>query len=162
MGDKQAMARVRQIRQLEKHHHFTLVCRDLSELGTYAVVDNPCFRLLKAHTPGPYTFILRATKEVPRRLLNPKRKTVGLRIPDCKITQALCELLGEPLLSCSVRGSESGRSILEPDAIFELFGSRIDLMLDGGYCGDALTSVIDMHDDHPQVLRIGLGDVSQF
>ena len=162
LGDKNAMERVRRIRQLDKHHNFTLVCRDLSELGTYAVVDNRTFRLLKSHTPGPYTFILRATKEVPRRLSHPQRKTIGLRIPDCNVTQGLLECLNEPLMSCSLRGPDNSKPLVDPDEIYEHFHKQIDLMIDGGYCGDDLTSVIDMHEDEVNILRVGKGEVDSF
>lgn len=162
MGDKQARDRVTRIRQFEKRHHFTLVCRDLSDLGTYAVVDNHTFRQIKSHTPGPYTFILKGTKELPKRVLNPTRKTLGLRIPDCKITQALLQLLEEPLLSCSVRLPESEETMTNPDEIFESFKNDVDLMLDAGYRGDQLTSVIDLHEENPLILRAGKGDVSAF
>jgi len=135
------------------------MCSDLSELGTYAVVDNPTFRLIKAHTPGPYTFILKGSKELPKRVLNVDRKDVGLRIPDCKITLALLELLGAPLLSCSVRLSDQEGSLSDTDEIFEHFKGQIDLMLDGGSCGgDQLTTVIDLCQDEPVVLRQGRGE----
>lgn len=157
MGDKDAMERVFRIREFEKYHHFTLVCSDLSEIATYAVVDNPSFRLLKAHTPGPYTFILKGTKELPKRVLNSDGKTVGLRIPGCKVTQALLELLGEPLLSCSVRLVDESGALSDPDEIFETFKGQIDLMLDAGCCGEQLTTVIDLCQDEPVILRQGKG-----
>ncbi len=157
LGDKEAMEKASRLRQFEKRHHFTLMCSDLSELGTYAVVENSTFRLIKAHTPGPYTFILKGNKELPKRVLNPDRKDLGLRIPDCKVTLALLELLGAPLLSCSVRLSDLAGTLSDPDEIFEHFKKQIDLMLDAGSCGDQLTTVIDLCQDEPVILRQGKG-----
>lgn len=157
VGNKDALEKVSRIRVFEKRHHFTLMCADLSELGTYAIVDNPTFRLIKAHTPGPYTFVLQGSKELPKRVLNPTRKDLGLRIPDCKVTQELLKLLGEPLLSCSVRLADQSGVLLSPDDIFEAFGNQIDLMLDAGSCGEQLTTVVDLTQGEPVVLRHGKG-----
>ena len=162
MGDKAALDRIRQIRQLSKEHNFTLVCRDLSEISVYAQIDNPTFRLLKAHTPGPYTFILKASKEVPRRLLHPKRKTIGLRIPDNKIALELLDALSLSMLSVTLMlpGHEFPMSDL--DDIQDQLSGKVDLIIDGGFCGIDPTSVIDFTSGVPEVARAGKGDVSAF
>src|SRR5690606_13476832 len=134
LGDKAAVHRIRQIRDLDKHHNFTLMCRDLSELGTYAKVDNQVFRLLKANTPGPYTFILDATSEVPRRLVHPKRKTIGLRVPDHRILQALLAELGEPLMSVTLILPGATEPLADPDDIRDCLERQIEVLVDGGYC----------------------------
>jgi tRNA threonylcarbamoyl adenosine modification protein (Sua5/YciO/YrdC/YwlC family) len=162
LGDKDAVDRIRRIRELDKHHNFTLVCRDLSELGNYAKVDNQVFRLLKAHTPGPYTFILNATSEVPRRLMHPKRKTIGLRVPDNAITQGLLAELGEPLISVTLILPGDEYPLSDPDDIRDRLGSRIDALVDGG-CGSLEpTTVIDLSGAEPQLLRRGMGDPEPF
>ena len=160
LGDKAAMERIRRIRQVDSSHNFTLVCRDLSELATYARVDNSAFRLLKALTPGPYTFILQASREVPRRLQNPRRKTIGLRVPRHPITQALLESLGEPLMSSTLLLPGEDLPLTDSAEILERLGSRVDLVIDGGYCGLEPTTVLDLTGDTPNVLRHGRGDVS--
>jgi tRNA threonylcarbamoyl adenosine modification protein (Sua5/YciO/YrdC/YwlC family) len=159
VGDKRGMERIRRIRALDKRHNFTLVCRDLSEIASYARVDNSAYRLLKSLTPGPYTFILRATHEVPRRLQNPKRKTIGIRIPDHAITQALLDELGEPLMSSTL--ILPGKDMPETDAgeIREQLERDVDLVIDGGHCGFDPTTVIDMTSGAPEVLREGCGPV---
>jgi tRNA threonylcarbamoyl adenosine modification protein (Sua5/YciO/YrdC/YwlC family) len=159
VGDKRGMDRIRRIRALDNRHNFTLVCRDLSEIAAYARVDNSVYRLMKSLTPGPYTFILRATHEVPRRLQNPKRKTIGIRIPDHAITQALLEELGEPLMSSTL--ILPGRDMPETDAveIREQLERDVDLVVDGGHCGFEPTTVIDMTSGAPVVLREGCGPV---
>lgn len=159
VGDKRGMERIRRIRALDKRHNFTLVCSDLSEIASYARVDNSAYRLLKSLTPGPYTFILRATHEVPRRLQNPKRKTIGIRIPDHAITQALLDELGEPLMSSTL--ILPGRDMPETDAleIREQLERDVDLVIDGGHCGFDPTTVIDMTSGAPEVLREGCGPV---
>jgi tRNA threonylcarbamoyl adenosine modification protein (Sua5/YciO/YrdC/YwlC family) len=162
LGDKSALTRIKRIRHLDEHHHMTMVCRDLSELANYARVDNTAFRLLKNHTPGAYTFILRATSEVPRRLVHPKKKTLGLRVPDNKITLALLDALGEPMMSTSLILPPDNELMTDPyDIRIELEG-RVDLIIDGGYCGHEETTVIDMTDDYPVVIREGAGDISAF
>ncbi len=162
LGDKEAVDRIRRIRELDKHHNFTLVCRDLSELGNYAKVDNQVFRLLKAHTPGPYTFILNATSEVPRRLMHPKRKTIGLRVPDNAITQGLLAELGEPLMSVTLILPGDAYPLSDPDDIRDRLGTRIDALVDGG-CGSLEpTTVIDLSGTEPQLLRRGMGDPAPF
>lgn len=162
LGDKAAVDRIRTIRQIDDSHHLTLICRDLSELATYAKVENTAFRLLKNNTPGPYTFILNASREVPRRLMHPKKREIGLRIPEHPITQALLEELGEPLLSTSLimPGEEEPR--VEAWDIRETLEHSLDLVIDGGYCGFIPTTVISMLDDVPTVLRAGAGDTSPF
>lgn len=162
IGDKSALDRIRSIRQLEKHHNFTLVCRDLSELATYAKVNNVVFRLLKAHTPGPYTFILEATSEVPRRLIQGKRKTIGLRVPGHQVALALLEELGEPIMSATLQLPGDEYPLTDPYDIRDLLQSRVDLVIDGGYCGLETTSVIDLTGDTPRIVRQGMGDTHFF
>lgn len=162
LADKGALERIRRIRKLDDDHNFTLVCRDLSELGTYARVDNLMYRLIRNHTPGPYTFILKATGEVPRRLLHPKRKTIGLRVPDNRIALALLEKLGEPMMSVSLILPDEKLPLTDPYDIRETLQHDLDLVIDGGYCGMEPTSVIDLSEDTPVVVRRGLGDVSAF
>ncbi len=160
IGDKFALDRIRSIRQLDKHHNFTLMCRDLSELATYARVDNQTFRLLKAHTPGPYTFILEATSEVPKRLMHPKRKTIGMRVPDNAIALALLEELGEPIMSSSLILPNETVPLTDPYDIRDTLEHHLELVIDGGFCGMEATSVIDMTGEAPELLRQGCGDVS--
>ncbi|WP_439102001.1 L-threonylcarbamoyladenylate synthase [Congregibacter sp.] len=162
IGDKAALDRIRRIRKLDDRHNFTLVCRDLSEIATYARVDNSVYRLLKQHTPGPYTFILRATTEVPRRLMQAKRKTVGLRVPENAITQALLGDLGEPLMSVSLIMPGDELPLIDPYEIRELLEHEVDLVIDGGYCGMEATTVVDLADEEPMVLRAGKGDPTPF
>ncbi|MGE3296464.1 MAG: L-threonylcarbamoyladenylate synthase [Porticoccaceae bacterium] len=162
LGDKDAVDRIRRIRDLDKHHNFTLVCRDLSELGSYAKVDNQVFRLLKAHTPGPYTFILNATSEVPRRLMHPKRKTIGLRVPDNAITQGLLAELGEPLMSVTLILPGDEYPLSDPDDIRDRLGTRIDALVDGGFGSLEPTTVIDLSGPEPRLLRRGMGDPEPF
>ncbi|OGT95519.1 MAG: threonylcarbamoyl-AMP synthase [Gammaproteobacteria bacterium RIFOXYB2_FULL_38_6] len=157
LDDKEAVDRIRRIRQLDKHHHFTLMCRDLKELGSYARADNTAFRLLKAYTPGPVTFILNATKEVPRRLQHPKRKTIGLRIPDCVVTQALLSALGEPLMSVSFLLPEWDELSVPFDMqeVCTQFEYQIDLILDSGFLKFEPTTIVDLTGKIPQVIRQG-------
>lgn len=162
IGDKQAMERIRRIRKLDADHNFTLVCRDLSELGTYARVDNTAYRLIKHATPGPYTFILEATGEVPRRLLHPKRKTVGLRVPDNPTAQALLAELGQPMMSVTLILPGDEFPLTDPYDIRESLEHEVDLVIDGGYCGLEPTTVVDMTGEAPRVIREGLGDVTKF
>ena len=162
LGDKNAQERIRRIRQLDDKHNFTLVCRDLSELATYAKVDNSAYRLIKSLTPGPYTFILSATREVPRRLQNPRRKTIGLRVPDNRIAQALLETLGEPLMSSTLILPGEEMPLTDPYDIRDTLEHSLDLIIDGGYCGFEPTTVVDLTGDAPVVLREGLGDTSVF
>jgi tRNA threonylcarbamoyl adenosine modification protein (Sua5/YciO/YrdC/YwlC family) len=162
IGDKSALDRIRRIRKLDEKHNFTLVCRDLSEIATYAKVNNTVYRLLRHTTPGPYTFILRATSEVPRRLLHPKRKTVGLRVPDNTIAAALLADLGEPLMSVTLIMPGDDLPLIDPYAIRETLEHDVDLVIDGGYCGMEPTTVVDLADDTALVLRVGKGDVAPF
>lgn len=162
VGDKNAMERILQIRQVSLDHNFTLLCRDLSELSVYAKVENSAFRLIKNNTPGAYTFILRGTKEVPKRLLNEKKKTIGLRIPEHKIALALLEELGEPLLSTSLilPGEEFAES--DPEEMRARLEKQVDLILHGGIIGEAPTTVVDLSEDEPVILREGRGDPAPF
>jgi tRNA threonylcarbamoyl adenosine modification protein (Sua5/YciO/YrdC/YwlC family) len=162
IGDKSALERIRAIRQLDKTHNFTLVCRDLSELAIYAKVDNSVYRLLKAYSPGPYTFILPASKEVPRRLQHPKRKTIGLRIPDNKIAMAILEEFTEPLMSVTLIVPGETMPLTEPENIYTRLENQVDAVIDGGFCGAEPTTVIDFANDVPYIVRKGKGDATPF
>jgi len=162
LGDKSAVDKIKRIRKLDDKHNFTLVCRDLSEIGTYAKVNNSVYRLLKAMTPGAYTFILNATTEVPRRLLHPKRRTIGLRIPQNNIALQLMDALGEPIMSTSLIMPGEELPLIDPYKIRDLLQHEVDLVIDGGYCGMEATSVINLVDDVPVIIRRGAGDVSDF
>lgn len=162
VGDKKAMDEIRRIRRVGDKHNFTLVCRDLSEIAIYAKVDNTVYRSLKAHTPGAYTFILEATREVPRRLMHPKRHTIGIRIPDNRIVQALLQELGEPLMSSTLIMAGDDMPLTDAEDIRELLEKQVDLIIDGGNCGLEPTTVVDMSDKVPVVLRAGKGDPSPF
>lgn len=160
IGDKRAMDRIRRIRRTDKHHNFTLVCSDLSEISTYARVDNWAYRMLKAMTPGPYTFILPATREVPKRLQHPKRRTIGLRVPDHVLVRAVLEELGEPIMSSTLLLPGDDLPLTDPLDIEARIGHEIDLIIDAGPTGIEPTSVIDLSSGTAQVLRVGRGDVS--
>jgi tRNA threonylcarbamoyl adenosine modification protein (Sua5/YciO/YrdC/YwlC family) len=162
VGDKDALERLRRIRQADKHHHFTLVCRDLSEIARYARVDTWQFRLLKAHTPGPYTFLLEATRETPRRLQHPKRRKIGIRVPDHPVPQLLLELLGEPLMSSTLLMPGEETPLQDGEAIRERLGRELDAIIDGGHCGIEPTTVVDMASAPPRVMRVGRGDPAPF
>lgn len=162
IGDKQALDRIRAIRRVDAKHNFTLVCRDLSELSNYAKVENDVYRLLKHFTPGPYTFILAATGEVPRRLQNPKRKTIGIRVPDHNITLALLEQLNQPLMSSTLILPDQDQPMSDPDEIREQLEHQVDLVIDGGFCGLEATTVVDLVNGAPAVLRRGKGDPTAF
>ncbi|AZZ91122.1 threonylcarbamoyl-AMP synthase [Hahella sp. KA22] len=162
IGDKSAADRIKSIRRLDDKHNFTLVCRDLSDISTYAKVDNSTYRLLKNHTPGAYTFILTATSEVPRRLLHPKRRQIGIRVPDNRIAQALLEELGEPLMSSTLIMPGEEMPMTDPYEIRQMLEHAVDLIIDGGFCGMEPTSVVDLTDDAPVILREGAGDISGF
>jgi len=162
IGDKTALDRIRAIRRLDERHNFTLVCRDLSELSTYAVVDNVNYRLLRAHTPGPWTFILRATPEVPRRLMHPRRKTIGMRVPAHPIALALLEALDEPIMSVTLVLPGDDLPLTDPEDMRERLGHAVDLIVDGGGCGLEPTTVIDLAGANPVVLRRGKGSVQDF
>ncbi|MER2863088.1 L-threonylcarbamoyladenylate synthase [Morganella morganii] len=162
LEDKDALQRICRLRQIDSNHNFTLMCRDLSDISTYAHVDNTVFRLIKNNTPGHYTFILRATKEVPRRLMSEKRKTIGLRIPANPIAMDLLAAMGEPLMSASLilPGNDFAES--DPEEINDALGKQVDLVIHGGYIGQQPTTVIDLTDDVPVVVREGTGDVTPF
>ncbi|MCY1401559.1 Threonylcarbamoyl-AMP synthase [compost metagenome] len=162
IGEKAAVERIRRLRKLDDKHNFTLVCRDLSELGLYAKVDTRLFRLLKAHTPGPYTFILNATREVPRMLLHPKRRTIGLRVPGCPIALALLEELGEPLMSVSLILPGQDEPLNDPHEMRQALEHHVDLVIDGGFGGVEASTVISLTDEEPVVLRVGCGDPAPF
>ncbi|HEB26814.1 MAG TPA: threonylcarbamoyl-AMP synthase [Porticoccus sp.] len=162
IGDKKALDKIRQIRQLDKNHNFTLMCRDLSELSVYARVDNQTYRSLKAHTPGPYTFILEATSEVPRRLMHAKRKTIGLRVPENAIALALLEDLGEPIMSVTLIMPGDEYPLTDPYDIRDLLEHHVDLIVEGGYCGLEPTTVVDLTGEAPDVTRQGMGQFDDF
>lgn len=162
LGDKDAMMRIRTIRQVDERHHFTLVCRDLAEIAKYAKVDNWVYRLLKANTPGSYTFILQATKEVPRRLQHPKRATIGLRVPEHPVAHALLEELGEPLLSSTLLLPDDEFPLNDANEIRERLERQVDLILDCGPCGVEPTTVIDMTAEAPVLIRHGKGELAPF
>ncbi len=158
IGDKAAMERIATIRQTDKHHHFTLVCRDLSEIARYARVENWQYRLLKAATPGPYTFLLEATREVPRRLQNPKRRTIGIRIPDHPVPLLLLEALGEPLMSSTLLLPGDPYPLTDASEIYARLKHQVAVVLDGGNCGLEATTVVDLAGGAPVIVRLGKGD----
>jgi tRNA threonylcarbamoyl adenosine modification protein (Sua5/YciO/YrdC/YwlC family) len=162
MGEKSALEKICRIRQLEGEHNFTLLCNDLSELSVYAKIDNTDFRLIKNNTPGAYTFILKATKEVPRRLMSEKKKTIGIRVPTNKIAQALLAELGEPLMSSTLILPGQALAEADPETIRGKLEKVVDLIIDGGTQGEQPTTVIDFSDDEPKVVRFGAGDPTPF
>ena len=161
IGDKAAMERIRRIRDVDERHHFTLLCRDLSQVGQFAKVDNLQFRLMRANTPGSYTFILRATRDVPRRLLTP-RHTIGVRIPDHPVPMALLEVLGEPILSSTLILPAHGQALNDAEEIRRHLEHSVDLVIDSGACHGEVTTVIDLSQDAPRLVREGQGDVRPF
>jgi tRNA threonylcarbamoyl adenosine modification protein (Sua5/YciO/YrdC/YwlC family) len=161
LGDKQAMERILAIRRIDQKHHLTLVCHNLSELANYAKVDNAQFRLLKAATPGSFTFILQASKEVPRRTLHPKRSTIGLRVPDHEVTRALLQELGEPILSSTLMLPDATEPLCDPYEIRDLLERQVDLIIDGGWCGNEPTTVLDLSAGI-ELVRQGKGDAGLF
>ena len=162
IGDKSAVERIRRLRQLDDKHNFTLVCSDLSQLGLFAKVDTGAFRLLKAHTPGPYTFILDATREVPRMLMHPKRRAIGLRVPSHPIAMALLEQLGEPLMSVSLIMPGETEPLSDPYEMRQVLEHHVDLIIDGGFGGLEASTVINLTGDEPEVIRVGCGDPTPF
>lgn len=162
LENKRGLERIVQMRQLDDKHQFTILCRDLSELATYAKVDNWAFRLLKSNTPGPYTFVLRATNEVPRRLMHPKKKTLGMRVPDNAIVQALLEEVGEPIMSTTLQFPGDDYPAIDPEEIRERVGQSVDLILDGGWGEMETSTVVDLEGETPVVLREGKGDPEPF
>ncbi len=162
LDDKDAVMRLRKIRGVDEKHHLTLLCRDLSEIAQYAKVDNRQYRMLKAATPGPYTFILEATKEVPRRLSHPSRKTIGLRVPENTITHALLEELKQPLLGTTLILPDEEEPLTDPEQVRDRLEKLVDLVIDGGACSLVPTTVIDMTGDTPELVRQGRGDAALF
>jgi len=162
MENKKALEQICQIRDIPKQHNFTLMCRDMSELSLYARVDNTAFRQIKNNTPGPYTFILKATKEVPKRLQNPKRRTIGIRVPDNAIALAILEELGEPLMSTTLILPNAEIAESDPDEIRDKLERRVGLIIHGGYLGEQATTVVDMSEGESTIIRYGSGDPSPF
>ena len=162
LGDKKALDRIRDIRRVDDRHNFTLVCRDLSQAANYARMNNIAYRLINAHTPGPYTYILPATREVPRRLLHPKRRSIGIRIPANRIAQALLAELGEPIMSTTLILPGEDMPMTDPYEIREVLEHQVDLVIDGGYCDIEPTTVVDLTGDLPIVVRRGKGDPASF
>ncbi len=162
IGDKKAIDRIHRIRRTDKKHNFTLVCADLSEISTYARVDNWAYRMLKSLTPGPYTFVLPATREVPKRLQNPKRRTIGLRVPDHRLVQVMLAELGEPIMSSTLTLPGESMPLTDPLEIEERIGHQIEAIIDAGPAGIEPTTVLDLSGGSVEVIRTGRGDVSQF
>lgn len=162
LGNKKGLQRIRQIRQLNDKHCLTLLCRDISEMAVFAQLENPIFRLIKANTPGPYTFLLPVTSHVPRYLINVKRKSIGIRIPDNKIVHALLEMIDQPLVSTTLILPDTDLPLLEPEAMRDILGKRVDLVIDGGFCGLEPTTVIDLSSNTPEIIRCGKGDIKPF
>ncbi|NUT97789.1 MAG: threonylcarbamoyl-AMP synthase [Saccharothrix sp.] len=162
LGNKEGLDRIRQIRHLDDRHHFTLMCRDFAQLGQFVHVDNVVFRAIKSATPGSYTFILPATREVPRRLLHPKKKTVGARIPDHPVAQALLEQLGEPMLSSTLLLPGQDEPLVQGWEIKDLLDNAVDAVLDSGECGTEPTTVVDFSEGEPEIVRRGAGDPGRF
>ena len=162
VGDAALLERVRRIRGVDDRHHFTLLCRDLSEIGTYARVDNSQYRLLKATTPGPYTFILEGTKELPRRVLHPKRKTIGLRVPEHAVVSALLTELDGPMLSSTLILPGEELPMTDAEEIRDRLGKLVDLVIEAGYCGPEATTVIDLTSGSPELIRAGRGPLEPF
>lgn len=162
LGNRSAAQKITRIRKTDKGHNFTLVCRDLSEIATYARIENSTYRLLKANTPGPYTFILKATGDVPRRLQNPRRKTIGIRVPDHPVTMAILEELGGPIMSSTLLLPGSDLPLTDPEEVFGRLDGEVDLVIDAGSCGVDPTTVVDLIGEIPVVLRNGKGDSTPF
>ena len=162
IGDKSALERIVALRRLPRRHQFTLACRDLSEIGTYARVDNSAYRFLKRYTPGPYTFVLRATREVPKRLVHEKRRTIGVRVPEHTIAQALLELMGEPLMTTTVRLPDDEYPLTDAHEIYDRLQRQVDVIIDGGSCGLEPSTVVDLTDTPPSVLREGKGAIELY
>lgn len=161
-GDADLLRRIRNIRGVGDRHHFALMCRDLSEIAKYARIDNAQYRLLKAVTPGSYTFILEGTKELPRRVLHPKRKTIGLRVPDHPVVGALLAALDEPILTSTLLLPDDEHPLSDPDEIRERLGKQVELVIEAGYCGPEATTVIDLTSGVPQLMRAGRGALDPF
>lgn len=161
-GDADLLQRIRRLRAVDERHHFTLMCRDLSEIATFARVDNAQYRLLKATTPGPYTFILEGTRELPRRVLHPKRKTIGLRVPDHPVVAALLAELDEPILTSTLLLPGEDHPLTDAENIRERIGKQVDLVIEAGFCGPEATTVIDLTSGTPSLVRAGRGDLAPF
>jgi tRNA threonylcarbamoyl adenosine modification protein (Sua5/YciO/YrdC/YwlC family) len=162
LEQKQAMERIARIRQVDKHHNFTLLCRDLSEISTYAKIDNQVFRLLKNNTPGPYTFILPATKEVPRRMMNERKKTIGIRVPKNAILDAIISEVNAPLMSSTLILPDNDYAMSDPVSINDAIGGIVDLIVDGGVLSPNPTTVVEFEESIPKIVRYGAGDSSPF
>jgi tRNA threonylcarbamoyl adenosine modification protein (Sua5/YciO/YrdC/YwlC family) len=162
LGDKKALEKICRIREINKEHNFTLVCQDLSQISEYTRVDNGAFRLLKNNTPGPYTFIFKGSKEVPKRLLNPKKKTIGIRVPDNTIAQALLTELAEPIMSTSLIMPGADMAEYDPEQIRDILEHQVDLIINGGHLGEHPTTVVDFSNDNIEIIRVGEGDPSPF
>ena len=162
LGDKKAVDRIRQLRMLDEKHDLTLLCEDLSQIANYARVDNEAYRILKSHTPGAYTFVLKATKEVPKMLMHPKKKTIGIRVPDNAIIQAILRELGEPMLTSTLLMPGDEYPMTDPYDIRQTLDSSVDLTIDGGYCGMEETSVVSLVDGEIEVFREGAGRIDEF
>jgi tRNA threonylcarbamoyl adenosine modification protein (Sua5/YciO/YrdC/YwlC family) len=162
LGNQNAVRDIRRIRRTDKAHNFTLLCRDLSEIATYARAENWSYRLLKAHTPGPFTFILPATRDVPRRVQNPRHKTIGIRVPDHPVTSALLAALGEPLMSSTLLLPGADLPLNDADEIYARLAPEVEFIIDSGSCGVEPTTVVDLTGDYPVVIRRGKGDPSGF
>ncbi len=162
MGDKSALEKIIALRNLDKNHQFSLACRDLSDLANYAKVENADYRLLKRNTPGPFTFILQASREVPKRLVHPKKKLIGLRVPDHPVVQGLLEVFGEPMVTATLRLEDADENLGDIDEIVESLGNHrdIEVILDGGRCGIETSTIVDMSDGDPVIVRQGLGVLS--
>ena len=161
-GDADLLQRIRRIRGVDERHHFTIMCRDLSEIATYARVDNSQYRLLKATTPGPYTFILEGTRELPRRLLHPKRKTIGLRVPEHPVVAALLAELDEPILTSTLLLPGESLPLTDAEEIRSMLEKQVDLVIEAGFCGPEATTVIDLTSGSPTLVRAGRGDLAPF
>jgi len=162
LGNSQSASKITRIRRTQKTHNFTLLCRDLSEIAIYAQIENWSYRVLKAHTPGPYTFVLKATRDVPRRLQNPKKKTIGIRVPDHPVSKALLSELGEPIMTSTLLLPDDELPLNDPDEIFGRLGDEVDFVIASGSCGVEPTTVVDLTGDYPMVLRHGKGGVEAF
>ncbi len=162
LGNKAALERIRRLRRSERDHEFTLVCRDLAEIALYARVDNAAYRILRSLTPGPYAFILRATSEVPKRLQDPKRRSIGIRVPDHAIVSALLEATGEPLMSSTLLLPDDDVPLTDPEGIYERLRGQVEVIIDAGVCGIEPTTVLDLSDGAMEVIRYGKGELRGF
>ena len=162
LSSKAGLERIRKIRMLDKHHNFTLICSDLSGLGHYAQIPTPYFRMIKALLPGAYTFIFKGQKQLSKIMMHPNKRTIGLRVPEHKVVQSLIEAMGEPIISSSLLLPAQSVPLAEPQAIFDVLGKHVDLIIDSGYCGAEPTTVVDLTQEKPEVVRVGKGDPAPF